>query len=70
MLYAPVLPAATFAAATAQAIQNFTPPPPPPSVVAAAQPQDLARRVASMEERLEKIEEMLRSALAASVLGR
>jgi CheY-like chemotaxis protein len=61
MLYSPVLPSATFAAAAAQAIPNFTPPAPP--AAALPQPQDLARRVTSMEERLEKIEEMLRAAL-------
>lgn len=69
MLYAPVLPSATFAAAAAQAIPNFTPPAPPPAA-ALPQAQDLARRVTSMEERLEKIEEMLRAALSGSRAAR
>ena len=65
MLYSSVLP------------QAAAPPPAPPSPLAppptyapgAAPPQELARRVGTMEDRLGKIEDMLRTALSGSLAG-
>jgi DNA-binding NtrC family response regulator len=65
---APAAPAATLRAA----LPPSAPPPPavPPTFTPPPAAQDLNRRVGTMEDRLGKIEEMLRMALAASLVGK
>jgi DNA-binding NtrC family response regulator len=65
---APAAPAATLRAS----LPPSAPPPPaaPPTFTPPPAAQDLNRRVGTMEDRLGKIEEMLRMALAASLVGK
>ena len=65
---APAAPAAALRAS----LPPSAPPPPaaPPTFTPPPAAQDLNRRVGTMEDRLGKIEEMLRMALAASLVGK